>query len=325
MLLPFLILAVRVFIFILALLGTLLIGSVFALISAVFSISGIEIVGIVGFVLLLFVPSSIVYLIHARSIRWFYGLNLPTWIPGIQYLMWRKQARQSVKDWDKQHGRREALDSFIALVWTTLTTVLYGVNATNSALITLPPELFFLNIFTAWLLMVVLVYGFDTWFRWRKFHKQWLKLPTKTPSKSNPQKDQDIDRELSQLKQQIQSQDGYLTQPKRINPDIAEATVKLNDSMGKVRFKGQIVQNLNGVKGEIVEIVERGSRYYPKECILGTTKASKCTLIILWDKQTTHEELPANSTLISPIVNTNNPLYPALNLIEQVKFRGNQE
>lgn len=322
MLLPFLILAVRVSIFIIALLGTLLIGSVFAFISAVFSISGIEIVGIVGFVLLLFVPSSIVYLIHTRSIRWFYGLNLPQWMPGTQYLIWRKQVRQSVKNWDKRHGRREALDSFIALLWSAISTILYGISTTNSALITLPPELFFLNMFTAWLLMVVLAYGSDTWFRWRRLNKQWLKLP-KTVSKQPDT--QDIDKELSQLKQQIQSQDGYSTQPKSINPDIANATLKLNESMGKVRFKGQIVQNLDGIKGEIVEIVERGNRYYPKECILGTTKASKCTLLILWNKETTHEELPANSTLISPVVNTNNPLYPALNLVEQAKFRANQE
>ncbi len=301
--------------------GTLLIGSIFAFISAVFSISGIEIVGIVGFVLLLFVPSSIVYLIHTRSIRWFYGLNFPQWMPGTQYLTWRKQARQSVKNWDKRHGRREALDSFIALLWSVISTALCGISAANSALITLPPELFFLSIFAVWLLMVVLAYGSDTWSRWRKLNKQWLKLP-KTAKQPNTQ---DIDKELSQLKQQIQAKDGYPTQPKRINPDVAEATIKLNQSMGKVRFKGQIVQNLDGVKGEIVEIVERGNRYYPKECILGTTKASKCTLLILWNKETTHEELPANSALITPVVNTNNLLYPALNLVEQVKFRGNQE
>jgi hypothetical protein len=175
--------------------------------------------------------------------------------------------------------------------------------------------------------MVILVYGLDTWFRWRKFNNQWLKLP-KTVSKQPDT--QNIDKELSQLKQQIQSQDGYSNQPKskpkRTNPDIANTTLKPNESMskGKVRFKGQIVKNLNGVKGEIVEIVEQGNRYYPKECIFGTSKASKCTLIILWDRRSTHEQVPANSSLIAPVVNTNNPLYPLLNLVERAKFRVNQ-
>ncbi|MGL4498560.1 MAG: hypothetical protein ACRC78_12585 [Planktothrix sp.] len=92
----------------------------------------------------------------------------------------------------------------------------------------------------------------------------------------------------------------------------------------EIRFKGQIIKNINGVKGEIVEIIEQGNRYCPKECICGTNKASRCTLVVLWDNRSAHEQLPANSTLIAPVIDTNSPLYPLFNLVERIKFRANQ-
>lgn len=93
----------------------------------------------------------------------------------------------------------------------------------------------------------------------------------------------------------------------------------------KFRFKGQIVQDSRtGKTGEILEILESGTKYFPTECLLRTPKSNRCTLIILWDRETTHEQLPANTALISSVVDTHNPLYPALNYLEWAKFRANQ-
>lgn len=307
----------------LSLLGTLLIGSVVGLVSAFFSSLGLEIVGLVGFTLLLFVPTSLTYLIHCRVIRWFYSIKPPNWLPGTKYLIWRKQSRQSIQNWDKRHGRREALDSFVVLFWSTLLTGWYIFQASNSALIALPREEFFLSLFSFWLTAILLLYGLDTYFRWRRFHKQWLKSPSS--QLPNPQlKPANVDDELSRLKQKIQTTDGYIVQPNRIDPEVAKATLN-QQKADKVRFKGQIVQDVHGTKGEILEIVEKGSKIHPKECLMGTLKAQRCTLIILWDKETTHEHLPANTTLISSVVDTHNPLYPVLNYLEWSKFRSSQE
>lgn len=92
----------------------------------------------------------------------------------------------------------------------------------------------------------------------------------------------------------------------------------------KVRFKGQIVQDTTGRKGEILEVTYQGSSVRKSQCLMGTPKAQVCTLIILWDKTTSHDYLPASTTFISSVVDTHNPLYPVLNYLEWAEFRANQ-
>jgi len=211
MLLPFLILAVRLLFFTLSLGATAILGSV-AIFFPIIKYIWIPLIVVV-------IPPVVTAQLHKNLLNWLDSLKLPHWFPGRKYLDWRRavrkvQAKKYWLTWVKHPASfQEGFDAFSALVIGGLfASVSAAMMVMSSGLeisdadLAHNPELLIVSNFVGWILIF---YTLDTFNRWKLNQGKWKKLS----GKIRQAKEEALNKEVRNLKQQVFTEKGYLTKP----------------------------------------------------------------------------------------------------------------
>lgn len=211
MLLPILILVVRLTIFTVANVLSLL---AFATVVSVLGIINGEFLAIIALPLWAVLPFTITAWIYKRSLKEIDSITLPNWMPGTKYLTWQKQVRQqrSKSGW-LQWLTPSVEEGLKAALISVLSVFVVGSLGIQLALFSARPGKAFATFIKSeygfWVIgFIVVFYALDTILYWNYNQKRWQKIKKQnlTNISSN------INDDLSRLKQKVQSQDGYLSQ-----------------------------------------------------------------------------------------------------------------